>query len=84
MKLNIVYRSRGSINVEVDGRLLTIQCEAYLPGGRTPNVVIYSNSISKWDHDPEGSTTIDEETRLEILENLKGALAAKGTTYEVE
>lgn len=76
--------TRGTIVVSVDGRQLTVGSEALLPGFGSPDFVIFSKSIEKWDDEPKGSVTIDERVRLEILESLKHTLAARKLTCEIE
>jgi hypothetical protein len=83
MKLLIKNTTRGSIVVSVDGRRLTVGCEALLPGYGSPDFVIFSNSVTEWAEGPKESAMIDENVRLEIFKALKSALAARQLTCEI-
>jgi hypothetical protein len=79
----IKHISRGSIVVEVGDREVTVQSEAYIPGYGSPDYVIASNSIEKWDppHQDEPFTSQDKDN---VLSTLQADLLARHSTFEIE
>lgn len=79
----IKHISRGSIIIEVEGREVTVQSEALLPGYGSPNFVIDSNSIKKWDppHQDEPFTSQDRD---KVLSTLQADLVARNYTFDIE
>lgn len=78
----ILELTRGHIRITFEGRMVTIQGEALLPGHGSPDFLIYANSIRNFDA-PDGSA-IDLATRARILERLGDELRARGTTFEID
>jgi hypothetical protein len=74
----IVGMTRGHVDLDLDGRLVTIQGEAYR--SNPPLVVAYSNTLTTW-HD---GTPLTEPERDTILAALRTALSESGMNLEVE
>jgi len=79
----IISMARGNIELEFEGKLIVIECEAYLPGYGSPDFVIYSNSIQNWEP-PHESEQITDEERKRILEALQLELKQKDVSFEIE
>ncbi len=79
----ILSTSRSNIKFEFDGKIINIECEAYLPGYGSPDFVIYSNSIRNWES-PDENEEINDDQRKQILEALQFELAQKNISSEIE
>jgi Immunity protein 74 len=73
----------GSIKAEYFGKSISIDCETFLPGFGSPDVVIYLSSINCWDA-PHHQLIFTEEDRKKVVESLKDDLAKRDMTCEFE
>jgi Immunity protein 74 len=71
--------TRGTLRITVDGRSVTAQGEAYLPGGSSPDFDLYQKSIVEWD---DGGPVSDEE-RARIIEAILAEAKSEGMTIEI-
>jgi hypothetical protein len=76
----ITHMTRGSIELEVDGRKVTVNGEALLPGHGSPDFVAYGDLLSSWD---DGEPLSDADKRT-VLEDLRASAKARGITIEIE
>lgn len=78
----IVELTRGHIKMTFEGRTVTLEGEALLPGYGSPDFVVYADRIVRFDPPDDGP--IDEVTRERILRQLGEELRARGTTFEID
>jgi hypothetical protein len=76
----ITHSTRSSITLEVDGRPVVLDAEAFLRGHGSPDFVVYSSSMLTW---ADGSA-INSGDKERILEELRRSAAEKGWTIEIE
>ncbi len=81
--MEILNITRSHIQMQIGDRTVTVHGEAYLPGYGSPDFVVYSDSIRKWDA-PNDHVAIDEMTKREILELLKSQMQKRKMTIEIE
>lgn len=80
----IVEMARGHIRYRhANGRTVTIEVEALLPGHGGPDFVIFANSIRRWEP-PDHHRELAPAEREEILAGLKEDLTVKGIAFDVE
>lgn len=60
--------SRGHILMETEERVVRILSKAFLPGHRSPDFLVYENSINEW-FDPE-KKTISPKSKKKIIKQL--------------
>jgi len=72
--------TRGSVELSVGGRDVTMQGEAYARGHGSPDFVAYRNSLMQWD-DGEALTETDKQA---IIDDLLCDGRARGWSIEVE
>jgi hypothetical protein len=65
----IISMTRGTIQLKISDKVITLNGEAYLPGHGSPDFVVYSNMIKKWDapFDEEQLTEDDKKIIFEML-----------------
>jgi len=76
----ITATTRGTIDLLVKGRAVTIEGEAFLPGHGSPDFIAYKNSLRSW---ADGEPLTDDEKDA-VLEDLRGSAEERGLTIEVE
>jgi len=79
----IIEIARGHIKLSIDGKNLTVDCEAYLPGHGSPDLVIYKNSIKVWDK-PFDNIIIEDNEKNKILDDLVQELYVKNIKASIE
>ena len=79
----IVHIARGHIVLEFEGKQVTIRGEAFLPGHGSPDFIVYSNSIHRWDP-PNDDEAIDEATKKRILDALIQEMKRRNMIVEIE
>jgi len=72
--------TRSTLNVGVKGRTITVQGEAFLPGHGSPDFVVFSNTIERWD---DGAQITDAEKR-EVLRQIEEEARSSGLHIEIE
>lgn len=72
--------TRSTLQLTVDGRSVTVGGEAYVPGHGSPDFVVYSNTIKKWD---DGAPIDDLDRKRILAEIVQGALDQE-LTIEIE
>lgn len=75
--------TRGHIRLKIDGKLLTVEGEAYLPGYGSPDFVAYLDSIEQWDA-PHNAILIDDDQQTQILQILRDEMQKRNMTIEFE
>lgn len=55
--------TRSSLRIKIDGRSVTVEGEAYLPGHGSPDFVLYRESMLCWD---DGEPMEEDEKRRAI------------------
>jgi hypothetical protein len=72
--------SRSALRLKVANRLVTVGGEAYLPGHGSPDFVVYTNTIEKWD---DGAPISVDEKR-EIVACVIAQAESQGLRIEIE
>lgn len=83
MNANIVEMTRGHIVLDLNGKTVKIEGEAFLRGHGSPDFVLYRNSIVSWNSpfDHVALTISDKET---ILAAAAECLSMRGISFEIE
>jgi Immunity protein 74 len=81
--MSILHVTPSHIQVKVGSRTITIECETFARGYGSPDFVIISSSIRRWDK-PHDSKTIDAATKQEILSLLKAEMMKRNWSVEIE
>ena len=76
----ITHMTRGSIELEVRGRKVTVSGEAFLPGHGSPDFVAYGDLLTAWDD----GEALSEADRQAVLDDLRESAQARGITVEIE
>jgi hypothetical protein len=76
----ITHMTRGSIELEVDGRRVTVNGEAFLPGHGSPDFVAYGDLLTAWDD----GEALSEADKRAVLDDLRQSARARGITIEIE
>lgn len=80
MPASITHRTRGSIQLDIDGRAIEIPGEAFLQGHGSPDFLAYPGDVLRWD-DGEKLTN---EAREQVLQALLAAAKERGLVIELE
>lgn len=72
--------TRSTLHTEVDGRPVTVQGEALLPGHGSPEFVVYANSIQFWDDGKE----IGPREKRRIIVSIEEEAKREGRQIEIE
>lgn len=75
--MEIEWPSPQPIKVKVNGRTLRISGEGLFD--RNPDFVIYPSFITHW----EDGTSITDEEKVEVLDNLVNEAAMRGWKFEI-
>lgn len=81
--MKLVEIARGHIVLEVDGKSIKIYGEALLRGYGSPDFVVYSNSIDRWDF-PDDHGKIPDPVKNKILEFLQAEFLKQNMTIAIE
>ena len=73
----------SKIVVDCQGRIITIEGEALLPGHGSPDYVIYASSITGWDP-PNDRLAFSEDDKEKIVLTINQGLDQRNITYEIE
>ena len=73
----------SKIRAQYNGKSISIEVEALLPGYSSPNFVIYLNSIVGWES-PDDCLEFTDEDRKVVVEGLKHDLTDRKVTFEFE
>jgi hypothetical protein len=79
----IVEITRSHVRMRSGDKTVAVQGEGYARGYGSPDFVIYKNSIIRWDP-PFDALLIDEQTKEQILTDLKAEMSRKGMVIEIE
>ncbi len=74
----IVRMTRGHVELDLAGRHVTVQGEAYR--GDPPTFVAYRGMLTAW----QDGTPLTDEERETVLAELRAALADRGMTLDIE
>jgi hypothetical protein len=80
VRARITHRTRSSIQLEVDGRALTIPGEAFLPGLGSPEFLAYVSDLVRWD---DGEKLMND-TREHVVQAFLAVAKADGIVVELE
>ena len=83
MVTKIVEMTRGHLILEMDGKTVKIEGEAYLRGFGSPDFVLYRNSIKHWNPPFEGIAIVDQD-RDAILLAAGDCLRKSCISFEIE
>ena len=72
--------TRSSLTIAVNGRTITVQGEAYLPGHGSPDFVVYSETITRWDD----GAPVSQDERNEVLAQIAREAQSRGLRIELE
>jgi hypothetical protein len=72
--------TRSSLELSVEGRRVTVDGEAFLPGYGSPDFVVYTNTILRWDD----GQAIDAEAKRRILTHIEQECKTQGIQVEFE
>lgn len=75
--------TRGHIEFEFEGRLVTVPGEALLPGHGSPDFVVFSKMLTGWDP-PYDGVAMDEATKARLLDALVSEMSAAGMRVEID
>jgi hypothetical protein len=78
----IIEIQRGHVVLEVGGKRITIEGEAYFRGFGSPDFVAYKNSIHQWDPPDRGFLRPDEVEG--VIETLREDFRKREMTLEIE
>ena len=81
--MELIETTRGHLRVRDGERTATIYGEAFLRGHGSPDFLVYSNSLDKWDP-PNDVEKIPDETKKKILQFLREEFMRKNMTLEIE
>ncbi len=81
MKLVDIYR--GHISIEAYGKAIKIYGEALLRGHGSPDFVVYSNSIERWDF-PDNQEKVPDSVKNEIFLFLQTEFLKRNLTLAIE
>lgn len=81
--MELIEISRGHLKVRDGDRIVTIYGEAFLRGHGSPDFVVYSNTIEKWDA-PFQEEVVSKEKKEEILRFIREEFERKQMTVEIE
>jgi hypothetical protein len=81
--MKLVEIARGHIVLEAYGKSIKIYGEVLLRGHGSPDFVVYSNSIDRWDL-PDDHGKIPDAVKNEILEFLQAEFLKRNMTIEIE
>jgi len=78
----IINTTRSAIKLSIDGREITINGEAFLPGYGSPDFVVYSNDIKNWDDTP--NSLLSEQEKELVINTLLADAKEKKINIEIE
>lgn len=81
--MKILEITRGHLKIEFDSKTTTIFGEGLLDNPTSINYIVYSNSLINWDP-PHDNETIDDASKIKILDELKGELNSMGLKAAIE
>jgi hypothetical protein len=81
--VEIINIARGHIVLRDGSKSTTIYGEALLRGYKSPDFILYSSSIERWDM-PDESEKICEEKKKEMIDFIKEEFARRSMTVEIE
>lgn len=81
--MEFIEVSRGHLKVREGERIVTIYGEALLREHGSPDFVVYSNTIVKWDI-PFQEEAISEDKKEEILRFVREEFGRRKMTVEIE
>jgi len=79
--MELIERARGHLKVRVDDRVATIYGEAFLRGHGSPDFLVYSNSLEKWD-EPHARENLSEIDKNRIFAFLRDEFLRNGMAIE--
>lgn len=82
-KMRIVDIARGHLILEAESKTVKIYGEALLRGCGSPDFVVYSNTIERWDF-PNEREKFSDEYKFEIIEFLTAEFLRRNMTVEIE
>lgn len=81
--MRLLTLTRGHIILEADGKKVTVYGEAFLRGHGSPDFVVYSNSMERWDA-PNDAELISNQKKAEIIEFLQSEFNIRNMKIEIE
>jgi hypothetical protein len=81
-KMTITRIARSGVQIEYEGKLVTVPGEMLQRVPGSPDFVIYSKMMKQWDS--PSSAEIDVDTKRLILEGVCELLAARNITCAIE
>jgi len=72
--------TRSTLQLEVDGRGVTIAGEAYLPGHGSPDFLVYADTIRSWDD----GTPVSADERFKIIRTVTQEAEREGLNVVIE
>lgn len=81
--MELVELARGHLKVKEGDRYVTIYGEAFLRGHGSPDFLLYSNSLEKWDAPFEEHEILNEK-KTEILNFVKEEFQRRKMILEIE
>lgn len=81
--MKIVEIARGHIFLEAYGKSIKIYGEALLRGHGSPDFVVYSNTIERWDF-PDDHEKFDESVKNQIIAFLQAEFLNRNMTIGIE
>lgn len=81
--MELIETARGHLKIRDGAHIATIYGEAFLSGYGSPDFLVYSTSIDKWDP-PNGQEKISRATKEELLQFLRQEFVRKKMILEIE
>lgn len=81
--MRLIHVSRGHLILDSNNKRVTIYGEAFLRGHGSPDFVLYSNGLDRWDG-PHDKEKISQKNKDEIFEFWKLEFSNRNMTLEIE
>jgi len=72
--------TRSSLRIKVDGRSVTVEGEAYLPGYGSPDFVLYRESMLCWDD----GEVMKEDDKSRVIDRILDEAQREGIEVTIE
>jgi len=81
--MELIEVSRGHLKVKNGAKCITVFGEALLRGYESPDVVLYKNSIEKWDS-PNDQECVTPAEKAQLIQYLKDEFYRRKMFLEIE
>ena len=81
--MELIKISRGHVVLKDDHKTTTIYREAFIRGHGSPDFIVYSNTILRWDF-PNDDCEISSQEKSEIIKFLRNEFIRRNMIVEIE